>query len=75
MARVGEPVEVEWQFDALDLRPVERWLASLPTLSIEADEQWTITALAGTGSTLTGVGYDATPAGEEPTIWQSPVRN
>ncbi|MFY9847973.1 MAG: hypothetical protein WAK83_10375, partial [Trebonia sp.] len=34
-----------------------------------------ITALAGTGSTLTGVGYDATPAGEEPTIWQSPVRN
>ena len=23
-------VEVEWQFDALDLRPVERWLASLP---------------------------------------------
>ena len=34
-----------------------------------------ITALAGAGSTLTGVGYDATPAGEEPTIWQSPVRN
>src|SRR5450759_4122919 len=23
-------VEVEWQFDALDLRPVERWLADLP---------------------------------------------
>lgn len=23
-------VEVEWQFDALDLRPVERWLAALP---------------------------------------------
>ncbi len=23
--------EVEWQFDALDLRPVERWLAVLPT--------------------------------------------
>ncbi|MBO0714406.1 MAG: hypothetical protein J2P59_06595, partial [Acidimicrobiales bacterium] len=22
-------VEVEWQFDALDLRPVERWLAAL----------------------------------------------
>ena len=34
-----------------------------------------ITALAGAGSTLTGVGYDATPAAEEPTIWQSPVRN
>jgi CHAD domain-containing protein len=23
-------LEVEWQFDALDLRPVERWLAALP---------------------------------------------
>jgi triphosphatase len=23
--------EIEWQFDAPDLRPVERWLASLPT--------------------------------------------
>lgn len=23
-------VEVEWQFDALDLRPVERWLAQVP---------------------------------------------
>jgi|SRR5271165_358629 len=27
----GDPVEVEWQFDALDLRPVERWLDTLPT--------------------------------------------
>jgi hypothetical protein len=34
-----------------------------------------ITALAVAGSTLTGVGYIATPAAEEPTIWQSPVRN
>lgn len=25
-------VEVEWQFDALDLRPVERWLGEVPTL-------------------------------------------
>ena len=24
-----EDIEVEWQFDALDLRPVERWLARL----------------------------------------------
>lgn len=23
--------EIEWQFDALDLRPVERWLSSLPS--------------------------------------------
>jgi len=46
MARPTEPVEIEWQFDALDLRPVERWLATLPTLSIDADEQQTVTALA-----------------------------
>jgi len=26
----GDDVEVEWQLDALDLRPVERWLAALP---------------------------------------------
>jgi CHAD domain-containing protein len=41
-----ESVEIEWQFDALDLRPVERWLSMLPTLSLEGDEHQTITALA-----------------------------
>ena len=46
MLREREPDEIEWQFDALDLRPVERWLATLPTLSIEPYEQTTITALA-----------------------------
>jgi triphosphatase len=46
MLREQEPDEIEWQFDALDLRPVERWLAVLPTLSIEPYEQTTITALA-----------------------------
>ena len=40
------PVEIEWQFDALDLRPVERWLATLPTLALETGEGGTITALA-----------------------------
>jgi CHAD domain-containing protein len=47
-AEKREAVEIEWQFDALDLRPVERWLATLPTLSIEDDAQRTITALART---------------------------
>jgi len=28
--------EVEWQFDALDLRPVERWLAGLPVGQLAA---------------------------------------
>ena len=46
MLRERESDEIEWQFDALDLRPVERWLATLPTLSIEPYEQTTITALA-----------------------------
>ena len=44
----SEPVEIEWQFDALDLRPVERWLAGLPTLAVEAADGGTVTALAKT---------------------------
>ena len=44
----ADPVEVEWQFDAFDLRPVERWLATLPTLAVEADGGGTVTALAQT---------------------------
>jgi triphosphatase len=48
MGNVDEPVEIEWQFDALDLRPVERWLATLPTLALalDTDSQHTITAVA-----------------------------
>ena len=42
----SEPVEIEWQFDALDLRPVERWLAGLPSLAVEAGDGGTVTALA-----------------------------
>ncbi|HSZ36752.1 MAG TPA: CHAD domain-containing protein [Acidimicrobiales bacterium] len=44
----ADPVEVEWQFDALDLRPVERWLATLPTLAIETEGGGPVTALAQT---------------------------
>jgi triphosphatase len=43
-----DPVEIEWQFDALDLRPVERWLAILPTLAVETADGGTVTALART---------------------------
>jgi CHAD domain-containing protein len=49
----GEPVEIEWQFDALDLRPVERWLATLPTLAVETSDGGTVTALARTPRRLT----------------------
>jgi CHAD domain-containing protein len=41
-----ESVEIEWQFDAFDLRPVERWLAALPTLAVETGDGGTLTALA-----------------------------
>ncbi len=33
-----------------------------------------ITALAVSGSTLTGVGFAASPTSETPTIWRSPIR-
>jgi hypothetical protein len=33
-----------------------------------------ITGLAASGRTLTGVGFTASPAGEQPTFWQSPIR-
>jgi hypothetical protein len=33
-----------------------------------------ITSLAVSGSTLTGVGFTASPAGEQPVFWQSPIR-
>jgi hypothetical protein len=33
-----------------------------------------ITGLAVSGSTLAGVGFTASPAGEEPVFWQSPIR-
>jgi len=33
-----------------------------------------ITGLAVAGSTLAGVGFTATPAGEQPVFWQSPIR-
>ncbi|HEX5288476.1 MAG TPA: hypothetical protein VFX25_06380, partial [Streptosporangiaceae bacterium] len=33
-----------------------------------------ITGLAAAGSTLTGVGFTASPSGEQPIFWQAPVR-
>lgn len=44
-------VEIEWQFDALDLRPVERWLAALP-LQAATDPASTVTAQAKPGRRL-----------------------
>src|SRR5580704_365862 len=58
MGMSGDLVEIEWQFDALDLRPVERWLSVLPTLSIDVDPTHTITALAKTPRRLVDVYLD-----------------
>ena len=33
-----------------------------------------ITSLTASGSTLTGVGFTASPAGEQPVFWQAPIR-
>src|SRR5271166_6403025 len=41
-----DEIEVEWQFDALDLRPVERWLAALPMRVPELGGLPTVTAQA-----------------------------
>ncbi len=46
MGREEVPPEVEWQFDALDLRPVERWLSTLRTPLFVAGEDRAITASA-----------------------------
>jgi hypothetical protein len=51
------------------------WMAVAPAgngLSGPGIEE--ITALASTGSTLTGAGFTATPTGTVPTLWQSPLR-
>jgi CHAD domain-containing protein len=36
-------VEVEWQLDALDLRPVERWLATFPRVASEGSDGLSVT--------------------------------
>ncbi|HTX25551.1 MAG TPA: hypothetical protein VME19_00890 [Streptosporangiaceae bacterium] len=51
------------------------WTAAAPAgMGLAGPGTHAITALTGSGSTLTGIGYIATPAAEQPTIWQSPVR-
>jgi len=48
------------------------WTARKPAgTGLNSPGQQAITALAAYGSTLTGVGYLATPAGEEATVWKA----
>ncbi len=56
--------------------PGTSWTAAAPAgTGLAGLGTQAITALTGTGSTLTGVGFAATAGSEEPTIWQSPVRS
>jgi hypothetical protein len=56
--------------------PTTTWTAAAPTgTDLSGPGTQAITALTNAGSTLTGIGFTATPASEEPTIWQSPVRS
>jgi hypothetical protein len=56
--------------------PATTWTAAAPAgKGLAGPGIQVITALTDAGSTLTGIGFAATPASEEPTIWQSPVRS
>jgi hypothetical protein len=51
------------------------WTAATPTgQGLTGPGVQAITSLALSGSTLTGVGFTASPAGEQPVFWQSPIR-
>ncbi|HEX6450455.1 MAG TPA: hypothetical protein VF060_13455 [Trebonia sp.] len=55
--------------------PTSAWTAATPEgTGLAGPGTQAITALTGSGATLTGVGFAATAGAEEPTIWQSPVR-
>ena len=71
----GDEDVVVWTL-APGAAPRTTWTAAAPDgLGLAGQGAQAITALTATGSTLTGVGFTATAAGEQPTIWQSPVRN
>lgn len=56
--------------------PTTAWTAATPDgMGMAGPGTQEITALTSAGATMTGVGYTATAASEEPTIWQSPVRH
>jgi hypothetical protein len=56
--------------------PGTAWVAAAPAgTGLAGPGTQEITALTDSGSTLTGVGFEATSQSEAPTIWQSPVRS
>jgi hypothetical protein len=56
--------------------PGTTWTAAAPAgRGLAGPGEQALTALTQAGPMLTGIGFIATPASEQPTIWQSPVRN
>lgn len=54
----------------------DAWTAATPEgTGLAGPGRQAITALTGSATTLTGAGFASTSAGEEPTLWQSPVRS
>ncbi|HMD92104.1 MAG TPA: hypothetical protein VKG80_05620 [Trebonia sp.] len=71
----GDEDVVVWTL-APGAAPRTTWTAAAPDgVGLAGQGTQAITALTATGSTLTGVGFIATATSEQPTIWQSPVRN
>jgi hypothetical protein len=67
---LGHQNVVVWtSADGSSWRAAEPAGQGLTGLGIQA-----ITGLAVTGSTLTGVGFTASPAAEQPVFWQAPIR-
>lgn len=55
-------------------RDGRNWKAATPTgPGLAAPGIQAITGLTVSGRTLTGVGFTATPSGEQPTLWQPPI--
>jgi hypothetical protein len=74
----GDPGDEEVMLWTVSARAAlgSTWTAAAPEgTGLTGPGTHAITALTQAGSTLTGVGFTATPAGEQPTIWQSPVRS
>jgi hypothetical protein len=71
----GNEDVVIWMLSA-GAAPATGWTLATPAVTgLAGAGAQSITALAQTGTTLTGAGYMATSAGEEPTIWQDPIRS
>jgi hypothetical protein len=73
--RAGAQDVVVWMLPA-GATPAAAWTAATPEgMGLAGRGTQAITALTSAGATMTGVGFAATAASEEPTIWQSPVRS